>query len=354
MSSLSTENMQSDLTSVIIVNWNGAKFLKKCVDSVLNQSYRNIEILIIDNASDDNSLEVIQGEVLSAPDIPIRIIENSENRGYCKGCNQGIDLASGTYILILNPDIILTSDFIKNLVSSIELDSRIGMVAGKLVRFDGVTLDTTGQFLRWNLTPLERGYGKKDTGQFNTPGYSFSTCGAAAFYKRAMLEDIKIKDEYFDESFFTYYEDLDLGWRAQLFGWKCYYNPKALAFHYRGGGLSTINSQSSLTITGGQPTKNFPPKFSFTEKPFSLQKHILKNRYLTLIKNLNVKDFLIALPSLLLFESFIWSYVCLIQPNLFRILPEVFRLLPEILEKRRIIQSRRVVSVFYIKSWIRS
>jgi len=339
------------LVSVIIVNWNGAKFLESCLDSVLNQSYPDREILMIDNASQDNSVQIVRERYLQpASDVPVRLVENSENRGYCEGCNQGIDLAAGAYILILNPDTILSPNFIQSLVSSAELDPRIGMVAGKLLRFDRVTLDTTGQFLRWNLTPLDRGYGEQDTGQFDTPGYSFSTCGAAAFYRREMLEDIKIDGEYFDTSFFTYYEDLDLGWRAQLLGWKCYYNPEALAFHYRGGSLHQPEGWEHLP----RPLKGILPRYSFRDKPPFLQKHILKNRYLTLVKNLGALDLILNLPSLLLFESLIWGYACLIQPELLGVLPRVFRLLPHALKKHRIIHSRRVVSASYIKSWVRS
>lgn len=340
------------LISVIVVNWNGAKFLKNCLDSILNQSYRDLEILVIDNTSEDESIQIIRENYPQ-----IRLISNSENRGYCKGCNQGIQLTTGTYILILNPDTILTSDFVKNLMVTAERDSQIGMVAGKLLRFDQVTLDTTGQFLRWNLTPLERGYGNKDVGQFNTSGYIFSTCGAAAFYKRAMLEAIKIKGECFDESFFTYYEDLDLGWRAQLFGWKCYYNSEAVAYHYRGGGLSQT-SNGKRNKGKGTRERSFPLfpfplfKFSFLDKPFFLQRHILKNRYLTLLKNLGIGDLILSFPALLLFESLVWGYICLARPKLLGTLSELFRLLPETWEKRRIIQSRRVVSSFYIGSFM--
>jgi GT2 family glycosyltransferase len=340
------------LVSVVVVNWNGARFLKNCLDSILIQSYTDLEVLIIDNASEDHSVQIVREGYPQ-----LRLIENSENKGYCQGCNQGINSSSGSYVLILNPDTILTPDFIKNLVSAMELDPRIGMASGKLLRFDQTTLDTTGQFLRWNLTPLERGYGEKDEGQFDTPGYCFSTCGAAAFYRRAMLEDIKIKGEYFDSSFFAYYEDLDLGWRAQLFGWKCYYTPRALAFHYRGGGLRgqlPVTPCSSPRVVDKNPrTKNLLPRFSFFNKPSFLQRHILKNRYLTLLKNLGVKDFFLIFPSLFLFDPLIWIYLGLIQPGLLRILPELLRLLPETWEKRRIIQSRRVVSASYVRSFLR-
>jgi GT2 family glycosyltransferase len=340
------------LVSVIVVNWNGAKFLKGCLDSILTQSHSDLEVLIIDNASEDPSVQIVREGYPQ-----LRLIENSENKGYCQGCNQGINSSSGRYVLILNPDTILTPDFIRNLIGAMELDPRIGMVTGKLLRFDQTTLDTTGQFLRWNLTPLERGYGEKDEGQFDTPGYCFSTCGAAAFYRRAMLEDIKIKGEYFDSSFFTYYEDLDLGWRAQLLGWKCYYTPWALAFHYRGGGLRShlpvALCPSPVVADKNLRTKSLFPRFSFLDKPPSLQRHIIKNRYLTLLKNLGVKDFFLIFPSLFLFDPLIWIYLGLIQPGLLRILPELLRLLPETLEKRRIIQSRRVVPASYIRSFLR-
>ena len=118
---------------------------------------------------------------------------------------------------------------------AISLDAKIGMLSGKILRMDRETIDSTGLFLGRNRKAVERGYGKKDIGQYDKPGYVFGASGAVMFLRKSMLIDIKDENGYFDERFGMYYEDLDLCWRAQKKGWKAYYTPKATAYHVRGG-----------------------------------------------------------------------------------------------------------------------
>jgi GT2 family glycosyltransferase len=325
--------MDLTMVSIILLNWNGKRFLQDCIQSVCAQSYRNYELISIDNCSTDGSQEfLLQQDNLD------QLFLNEVNLGYCGGSNLGIRKTTGEYVLILNPDVILHSDFLAHILEVVEYDPSIGIATGKLLRFDRKTLDSTGQFLRSDLSPLERGYGEPDTGQYDQPGSVFSSCGAVAFYRRAMLEDIQLDGEFFDESYFAFYEDLDLGWRAQLLGWKAYYIPTAVAYHYRGGGLTELKQPESWF-----ERIPFFPTVSLIKKPVALQRHIIRNRYLTLIKNASSHDILRGLPAILKFELLLWGYVVCMRPSLLTTLFDLVKRIPEARKKRHCIRARRNV-----------
>ena len=323
------------MVSIILLNWNGKRFLQACLQSIWAQADQNYEVIIIDNSSTDGSQEWLRHHAH-----PAQLLLNAVNLGYCGGANLGIRKTMGKYVLILNPDVILHADFLARLLEVVERDDAIGIATGKLLRFDQHTVDSTGQFLRSDLTPLERGYGEPDTGKYAHAGYVFSACGAVAFYRRAMLDDIQLDGEFFDEAYFAFYEDLDLGWRAQLLGWKAYYVPTAVAYHYRGGGLTELKpTQSWVTRLP------FFPDVSLIKKPVAIQRHIITNRYLTLLKNASFRDILSGLPAILKFELLLWSYVFCVRPALLTTLADLVKLLPETLKKRRVIQSRKKLKV---------
>ncbi|MBU4311142.1 MAG: glycosyltransferase family 2 protein, partial [Candidatus Omnitrophica bacterium] len=218
------------MISVIVVNYNKKDMLKRCLDSVRGQGLQDIEIIVVDNASSDDSVEMVGRYYPDA-----RLIWNTRNLFFCKAYNQGIDRAKGSFILCLNNDVVLDKDYLKEALAAIGVDIRVGMVSGKILRPDRKTIDSTGLFLGRNRKPVERGYGRKDRGQYERPGYVFGVSGACAFFRRGMLKDVKDANGYFDERFGMYYEDLDLCWRAQKKKWKAYYTPKAIAYHERAG-----------------------------------------------------------------------------------------------------------------------
>jgi len=332
------------MISIVIINWNGKKFLDTCLQSLRVQTFKDVEIIVIDNASTDGSPAWLQQECSRE-----RLFLNENNIGYCGGANQGIREARGEYVLILNPDVILEADFLERLVLCGEQHPDVGIFSGKLLRFDRQTLDSAGQFLRKNFTPLERGYDQKDSGQYNRAEYIFSSCGAVALYRRAMLEEIRLDDDYFDASYFAFYEDLDIGWRAQLFGWKAYYLPEAAAYHFRGGGLSEQSRQLAWF-------ERIPwlPRVSFTQKPLFIQRHIIKNRYLTLLKNASWRELMAGLPQILHLECLIWGYLVLARPSLLLAFWDVARLLPDVWRKRKFIKQRQTISAKEIMAYFQS
>ena len=184
---------------------------------------------------------------------------------------------------MLNQDTRLDKEFCREALKGFTGTSRVGMVSGRILRFDETTVDSLGQYLSRSLYPKERGY--------NTPWRSiqeeereiFSVCGAVAFYRRAMLQEVAFQGEYLDEDFFMFFDDIDLGWRAQRRGWKARYAPEAIAFHSRSGTLSPGRKVGL-----------------FFRRPLELRYHLVKNRYLTLLKNASWREVIKALPFLLL------------------------------------------------------
>jgi GT2 family glycosyltransferase len=217
-----TSNRQP-LASIILVNWNGAAHLPTCLDSLRRQTVRNFEIILVDNHSHDNSLELL------ARDFPeVKVIALQENRGFAGGSNIGIKQAQGEIVVLLNNDTEVDPHWLEEVLAAFERHPEAGSVASKMKLFDQRdTFHTTGDFYCIDGIPGNRGVWEIDRGQYDREEYAFSACGGSAAYRRSMLDQIGL----LDEDFFFSCEDVDLGWRAQLAGWKCVYAPKAVVYH---------------------------------------------------------------------------------------------------------------------------
>lgn len=236
------------IVSIIIVNFNSGDFLRQCLMSLKGQTFKQFEVIIVDNASSDDSLY----------DLPmadeLRIFFNDHNAGFAVGQNQGMKNALGQFIMSLNYDIVLTHNFLEEMVNAMEISNNIGAISGKLLRMkpDGERtrqIDNVGLFLPRNRYPVHRGLDELDQGQFDQLAYVFGTMGAAALYRREMLEDVAYRGQYFDESYFMWYEDIDLDWRSRLRGWDCLYTYKAVAYHVgdtHGRGRSQFGAEISI------------------------------------------------------------------------------------------------------------
>ena len=194
---------------------------------------------------------------------------------------------------------------------------------------DKETIDSAGLSVGRNRKPQERGYGQKDTGQFDDEGFVSGISGSVALYSREMLEDISIEGEYFDEDFKMFYEDLDLCWRANRFGWKAYYVPQALAYHRRGA--ATHNPKAK---------PQFLKKFYLPHLDSDLQAHVLKNRYLTIIKNDNLGSFIVHFIFIFFFDCILWAYFILFNPKVILSLFKYKECFRRAFEKRKIIKSK--------------
>lgn len=221
------------LFSVIIPNWNGKHFLPTCLDALKAQTYPRVEVIVVDNASTDGS------QALLKTDYPwVKLVELPANRGFTGACNAGIRAATGDYIALLNNDTEVAPDWVAAVADAFERYPDAGSVASKMLLFDRRdTFHTAGDYFTLDGRAGNRGVWQKDEGQYDREEYVFSACGGSAVYRRAMLDDIGL----LDDDFFFSGEDVDLGWRAQLAGWRCLYTPRAIVYHHlsaTGGGVT--------------------------------------------------------------------------------------------------------------------
>lgn len=220
--------------SIIIITCNHGDSITKTLDSPASCNREKIEVLCIDNGSVDNTVENINQFK------NLRLICNRENTGFSAACNQGIANTSGDHILFLNPDAVLVDDALTQMTALLEnAPPDVAGVGPKLVRSakgpDGKRIiDSAGISLnRENLSPFDLGRGQIDIGQFDRLEDYFGPSGACALYRRVALLDLAVEGEIFDNDFFAYYEDVDLAWRARLFGYRFLYAPGARVVHDR-------------------------------------------------------------------------------------------------------------------------
>jgi GT2 family glycosyltransferase len=224
--------------SVVIPNWNGERFLGLCLGSLREQSFEDFDTVLVDNASSDGSLGLVER------DFPeVRVVRLEENGGFSVAVNAGIRSSEAEHVALLNNDTEVDPGWLEALVRAAGRHPEAGLFASKLLDFyDRRVLDGAGDALRLSGLPYRLGHGEVDRGQFDRPGYVFSACGAAALYRRAMLEDIGP----FDEDFVSYCEDGDLSFRAQLAGYRCVYVPDAVVYHM---GSASTGGKRSATAT---------------------------------------------------------------------------------------------------------
>jgi GT2 family glycosyltransferase len=229
------------LASVVIPNWNGAHHLPVCLDALRAQTYRHVEVILVDNGSTDGSLALVRERY---PEVLLLALDR--NLGLTGGNNAGFRAARGDVLISLNNDTEADPRFVEELVDALEAHPEAGMAAAKMLLFDRRdTLHSAGDGYRADGIPFNRGVWQQDEGQFDEPGWIFGGCGGAVAYRRAMVDDVASPGcDPFDESFFMYCEDVDVNWRSQLAGWKCWYAPRAVVYH-------------KLSATGGGPIASY-------------------------------------------------------------------------------------------------
>lgn len=316
--------MSADRVSVVIVNFNGERFLLESLEAVSKQTVKPAEVIVVDNSSTDRSVELVSQDF---PDV--ELIASEKNLYFCRGSNIGIARSSGSFVLLLNNDCILDPGYIEAAMKPMMEDAKIGSVTGKILRVDGKTIDAAGQELSRSRKPLDRGYGLPDEGQYEEEEEVFSAGGVAPLLRREMLDDVAHDGWFLDEDFVQYYEDLDLHWRARNLGWKAWYNPRALARHYRGA-----SGQSEPAMMG------WVRKFALANLPVDLQGHLLKNRYATMAKNDNILSWLASFPWIAAYELKIFIYLLLIRPTLIPRYLKGFGSIGKALAKRTVLKGK--------------
>jgi len=214
--------MTQPLVSIIILNYNAGQILLDCFESVIKTNYDNFEIIIVDNASEDKSYRKCKEKFERT-----RIIENEKNLGYCEGNNIGIREAKGDYIVILNPDTIVESNCIEELISAYSKFGE-GLYQPKILSLnEKQVLQSTGNMLHIFGFGFAKDKGRKDEEvdeEIKKIGYASGTC---LFTSRNVLDKVGLLDSFL----FLYHDDLDLGWRASQIGINSYYVPKSKIYH---------------------------------------------------------------------------------------------------------------------------
>ena len=260
------------LVSAIVVNWNGADCVDRCLASLLSQTWPALEIIVVDNGSTDGSRELLRARYGSR----ITLIESPVNLGFAGGNNLAIRAAKGAYVALLNNDAVAQPDWISALVAAAEADSRIGMCASKVLVLDGNGLiDSAGLLLSADGIGRGRGRLEPDGDAYARGEEALIPSGCAALYRRAMLDEIGL----FDEDFFAYCEDSDLGLRGRLAGWTCRYVPTAIVHHAYSRSTAPYSTFKAFHVERNRcfvVLKCFPATAILASLPYSLARYALQ------------------------------------------------------------------------------
>ena len=242
--STSIQHRTGPQITVVVVNWNRCKLLKSCLQSLAAQQHMSsYEVTVVDNGSQDGSIEMIQKIVDTFP-VPLHLISNTSNRGFCAANNQAIAKSRAEFIALLNNDAEADPGWLAALEQVIRTSDDVGMAASKiLVWEDPKRIDKVGHLIFPDGQNRGRGSGEIDRGQFDRVEETLWPDGCAAMYRRAMLDEIG----GFDEDFFAYADDAALGLRGRIAGWMCLYAPGAVVRHHRGASLG-LGSARRLTL----------------------------------------------------------------------------------------------------------
>jgi hypothetical protein len=307
--------------TIIIVNYNGKEFLPECLSCLERQTFRNFDVVVVDNGSTDGSLEelgrFLQGRLLRNR---VRTLSLRSNTGFTGGNIEGMRYCKGEYVALLNNDTEADERWLEELVKAMDAAPEVGICASKMIAYGTDLIDSAGDGFATLLKGFKTGEGEKEQG-YNQPGYVFGACAGAALYRRAMIREIG----FLDEDFFLIHEDADLNFRAQLSGWKVMYVPSAIVYHKV---RSSIGHMSDTAVY-----------------------YTLRNSEFVRIKNIPCGVFLRCLPAFAL--GMVTEFIFFaIKHRKFRIYcrakKDALVMLPGMFKKRKTIMKSRVVSNEYL------
>ncbi len=309
--------------TIVLVTWNSARYLPRCIEGILQQTHRDYELIVVDNASSDDSVALV------APHAA-HVLRNDSNRGFSAAVNQAIAIASGELVLLLNPDCHLTAEYVERVATMFD-DASVGSATGMLLRARGFAIepanevDSMGMRMTRSGRHLDIHEGPRDR-EFEVFGVS----GAAAMHRLAFLHDVAIDGEACDEDFFAYREDADLAWRGRLFGWRAMCEPRAIAYHVR---RVTPEARREL--------------------PADVNMHSVKNRFLLRLKNEGLYLALRNAPFELARDLVVIIAALTIERTSLPAFRWLWRNRARVLAKRREIQRRRKVRDHALARWFR-
>ena len=311
-----------NLVSVVIPNWNGKHFLSGCLDSLLTQTHKDLEVIVVDNGSKDGSVDFLREKYPQ-----VRLITFEVNTGFSPAVNHGIRASKGEFVALLNNDTVVDPMWLSELVRAMREHPEIGSAGCKMLAYDDhKLLDGAGDGYRRGGLPGRIGHRERDTGRFDEPRYILGACGGAAIYRQELFESIG----YLDDDYFAYLEDVDFGLRAQNAGFKCYYVPSAIVYHLGCG--TTGSGYSALVVRLSS-----------------------QNNLNTIIKNIPGPLLWKFLPEILYWQFY---YLAVVTVRGAQVMPwlhgaiDACKMMPKMLKKRQEIFSQRKVSLRYLEEII--
>jgi GT2 family glycosyltransferase len=315
---------------VAIVTYNSERYIRRCLEGILEQEGIATEIVVVDNASSDGTPSILRrfGN-------RIRTIFNSRNLGFAEAQNQAIGTSSASWVLTLNPDVLLLPHFIRTLWDAGQADPSAGTVCGKLLSIgtgfeplDEQRVDSTGIFFTPAMRHFDRGWHEPDSSGFDRMEYVFGASAAAALYRRETIEDVSVDGNFFDPDFFSYREDADVAWRALLQGWRCIYVPEAVSYHVR-------------SVVPG----------SRRAVPRAINMHSVKNRFLMRIKNTSAGLYRRYWLPMTLRDLAVIGGAVFAEPGSLAAFWHLAKCLPRALRARRAIMRRRRIDDATLAAW---
>ena len=260
--------------TIVIPNLNGAGWLRDSIESIWAQTEQDFELIVVDNASTDESLAIARSYVGRER---YTLIENDHNTGFSAAVNQGIRAAKGDYVVMFNNDAFAEPDWLAELIAAAEQDERIFAVQSLMIRhFERDIADDAGDYVTLFGWACKRGDGFPWR-RYQKPQRIFSACGGASLYRKKILDEIG----WFDELFFAYFEDVDLSWRANSLGYKNWYCPSAKCYHICGATTGAVRYNDFKSVQSGRnsillPYKNMPLLMLLINLPFLVFGYLLK------------------------------------------------------------------------------
>ncbi len=256
--------------TVVVVNWNRRELLRACLQSLERQQGAEFEVIVVDNGSADGSADMVEAEYREAGRLTLRLIRNETNRGFCAANNQGFAAASGRFVALLNNDAEAEPGWLAALRRTFDGRPGVGMAASKILVYEEPgRIDKAGHLIYPDGQNRGRGSGELDTGQYDRQEETLWPDGCAAMYLKAMLDEVG----GFDEDFFAYGDDAELGLRARIAGWSCLYAPDAVVRHHRGATLGVMSSRRLELIERNRvllAAKLFPWSLLWLNGPYYL------------------------------------------------------------------------------------
>jgi GT2 family glycosyltransferase len=320
-----------------LVVWNGKKYLPFCLESIFQQSFSDWQLNILDNGSSDGSVKYLREHYPN-----LKIVALKENTGFAKGHNKLLSWTNSNYVLCLNQDLILDKDFLKNSLEFLDQKKKIGSVSPKVYQWnfkkidlgDNIEpekarelldlektqiIDTCGLEILKNHQTIDIGQGEKDQKTFQKEKEIFGTSGACPIYNRQALEKVKMNNQYFDEDFFSYKEDVDLAYRLQLAGYQSYFLPQVIAYHDR-----SIKKGKSII-------QNRKVKSTW------INQHSYKNHIFCIIKNEFSKNLFKYFWPIFWYEFKKLGYILLFEKQTFKFFIQNQKQIKKMLSKRKYI-----------------